>query len=127
MGKILLVDDEEYIRQYYVEELSKEGYQVSAVANGYQLLALIELSKPDVIILDIKLVGYNGLELLKEIRNHQIHVPVVLCSAYDNYRQDQRVTAADYFLTKSFDLSELKTTLRTALHTHSDDRMVSGC
>jgi len=121
MAKILLVDDEEFIRQYYVEELSKEGHQVSAVANGFQLLALIEISKPDVIILDIKLVGYNGLELLQEIRNRQIHVPVVLCSAYDTYRQDQRSTAADYYLVKSFDLSELKTTIRMATDTYSDD------
>lgn len=126
MAKVLLVDDEENIRQYYVDELSKEGHQVSAVANGYQLFALIELSQPDVIILDIKLVGYNGLELLQEIRNRHIHLPIVLCSAYDIYKQDERSSTADYYLIKSFDLSELKMTIKMATNMDANDYMSVG-
>ena len=65
MAKILVVDDDENIRQYYMEELSDDGHQVSAVASGHELLRIIDIFKPHVVILDIKLVDYNGLELLK--------------------------------------------------------------
>ena len=67
MTKNLVVDDEEHIRQYCVDGPSKAGHHVSVIANAYQLFVLIEISGPDVIILDIKMVGYNILEVLKEI------------------------------------------------------------
>ena len=68
MKKILLVDDEEYIRRFYVEELSEEGYEVVTAASGHNLLRKINLFQPGLVILDIKLMDYDGLELLQEIR-----------------------------------------------------------
>ena len=114
MARILLVDDDKNIRRYYTEELSDDGHQVSAVASGHQLLRIINLFKPDVMVLDIKLVDYDGLELLKEIRNEYYNLPVILCSAYQTYKYDQRSIAADYYVVKSFDLSELKTMIKRA-------------
>jgi DNA-binding response OmpR family regulator len=114
VARILLVDDDKNIRRYYTEELSDDGHQVSAVASGHQLLRIINLFKPDVMVLDIKLVDYDGLELLKEIRNEYYNLPVILCSAYQTYKYDQRSIAADYYVVKSFDLSELKTMIKRA-------------
>ena len=114
MARILLVDDDQNIRRYYKEELSDDGHQVSAVASGHQLLRTIDFFKPDVVVLDIKLVDYDGLELLKEIRNEYYNLPVILCSAYQTYKYDQRSMAADYYVVKSFDLSELKTMIKRA-------------
>jgi CheY-like chemotaxis protein len=108
MTRILLVDDEEYIRRFYVEELSEEGYEVVTAASGHNLLRKINLWQPDLVILDIKLMDYDGLELLQEIRSHHRDLPVVLCTAYDTYKEDPRALAADYYVIKSFDLSELK-------------------
>ena len=123
MRKILLVDDEEYIRRLYAEELSDEGYEVVTVATGHDLLRKINLSQPSVVILDIRLVDYDGLELLQEIRSRYYDLPVILCTAYDTYKQDPKAFAADYYVIKSFDLSELKVMIGKALETDSSIRL----
>ena len=115
MARILLVDDEEYIRRLYTEELSEEGHEVSSLASGHELLRKIDFFQPEAVILDIKLVDYNGLELLQEIRNRHYDLPVILCSAYDTYKEDQKSIAANYYVVKSFDLSELKMAIQRAL------------
>jgi DNA-binding response OmpR family regulator len=53
-------------------------------------------------------MDYDGLELLQEIRSHHHDLPVILCTAYDTYKEDPRALAADYYVIKSFDLAELK-------------------
>jgi DNA-binding NtrC family response regulator len=115
MKKIVVVDDEEHIRQLYQEELSAEGYEVLTIATGHGLLGKIRILHPDVLVLDIKLVDYDGLELLQQIRNQYLDLPVILCSAYDTYKQDPKAFAADYYVVKSFDLTELKIGIRRAL------------
>ena len=108
MARILVVDDEEYVRRFYAEELSEEGHEVNTVSTGYELLRKIRNFQPDVVVLDIMLVDYDGLELLQDIRNRHYDLPVILSSAYDSYKYDKRSIAADYYVIKSFDLSELK-------------------
>jgi DNA-binding response OmpR family regulator len=122
MARILLVDDEEYIRDFYTEELSEEGHEVSTLANGHNLLRRIDLLRPEVVVLDIKLADYDGLELLQQIRNRHNDLPVILCSAYDTYKYDQKSIAADYYVIKSFDLSELKMAIQRAIETDTSIR-----
>ena len=114
MARILLVDDERNILKYYTEELSGEGHQVVAVDSGDQLLSTIGFHQPDVVVLDIRLRGWDGLELLQDIRNRYYDLPIILCSAYETYKEDLRSVAADYYVVKSFDLSELKTAIKRA-------------
>jgi two-component system response regulator (stage 0 sporulation protein F) len=118
MAKILVVDDEEHIRLLYSEELSEAGYEVITAADGYKLIERIETEKPDLVILDIKMVDYNGLDLLQEIRNKFYNMPVILCTAYDTFKEDIKSIAADFYVIKSFDLTELKKKVATALETH---------
>jgi two-component system response regulator (stage 0 sporulation protein F) len=115
MAKILVVDDEEHIRLLYSEELSEAGYEVITAANGYKLIERIEMEKPDLVVLDIKMVDYNGLDLLQEIRNKFYNLPVILCTAYDTYKEDLKAIAADFYVIKSFDLTELKKKIARAL------------
>ncbi len=115
MAKILIVDDEEHIRYLYSEELSESGYEVITADSGYMLLEKIEEEKPNLIVLDIKMVGYNGLDLLQEIRNKFYDLPVVLCTAYDTFKKDMKSIAADFYVIKSFDLTELKNKVAMAL------------
>ena len=122
MARILLVDDEEYIRLYYSEELSEEGHEVYTVATGHNLLKRIDLLQPEVVVLDIKLLDYDGLELLQEIRNRHHDLPVILCTAYDTYKYDRKTIAADYYVVKSFDLSELKIAVQKAIETDTSIR-----
>ena len=115
MAKILIVDDEEHIRFLYSEELSEAGYEVITADTGYKLLQRIEDEKPDLVVLDIKMVDYNGLDLLQDIRNKFYNLPVVLCTAYDTFKEDMKSIAADFYVIKSFDLSELKSKIAMAL------------
>jgi DNA-binding response OmpR family regulator len=115
MARVLLVDDEEYIRRLYIEELSEEGHEVFTVASGHNLLKRIDFLQPEAVVLDIKLVDYDGLELLQEIRNLYYDLPVILCTAYDTYKADPKSIAADYYVVKSFDLSELKMAIHRAI------------
>jgi DNA-binding response OmpR family regulator len=115
MAKILVVDDEEHIRLLYSEELSEAGYEVITAADGYKLTERIEKEKPDLIILDIKMIDYNGLDLLQEIRNKFYNLPVILCTAYDTFKEDIKSIAADFYVIKSFDLTELKNKIAKAL------------
>ena len=115
MAKILIVDDEEHIRYLYSEELSEAGYEVITVDSGFKLLEKIEKERPDLIVLDIKMVDYNGLDLLQDIRNKFYNLPVVLCTAYDTFKEDMKSIAADFYVIKSFDLSELKNKIAMAL------------
>jgi CheY-like chemotaxis protein len=123
MARILVVDDEEHIRFFYSEELSGEGHKVWTVATGHELLKRISHIQPEVVILDIKLVDYDGLELLQEIRNQHHNLPVILCTAYDTYKEDPKSMAADYYVVKSFDLSQLKRAIEKALVADSSMRV----
>lgn len=115
MAKILIVDDEESIRLLYSEELTSDGYEVALAEDGHQLIDRVENEQPDVIILDIKMAGYNGLDLLQSIREKFYDLPVILCSAYSMYKGDLKSYAADYYVVKSSDLSELKRKITQAL------------
>jgi DNA-binding response OmpR family regulator len=115
MPKILVVDDEAHIRLLYSEELTEDGYEVITAENGKGLIELIEKEKPDVVTLDIKMVDYNGLDLLQDIRNKFYDLPVILCSAYDTFKDDMKSIAADHYVVKSFDLSELKERIKAVL------------
>jgi DNA-binding response OmpR family regulator len=117
MPKILVVDDEEHIRLLYSEELKEAGYEVITAENGYKLLETIEDEKPDLVILDIKMVDYNGLDILQDIRNQFYDLPVILSTAYDTFKEDMKSIAADFYVVKSFDLTELKKKIAMALET----------
>ena len=119
VAKILIVDDEEHIRFLYSEELSEAGYEVITADSGYQLLERIDEERPDLVVLDIKMVDYNGLDLLQDIRNKFYDLPVVLCTAYDTFKEDMKSIAADFYVIKSFDLSELKNKIAMALEANA--------
>jgi DNA-binding response OmpR family regulator len=119
MAKILIVDDEEHIRYLYSEELNEAGYEVITADSGYRLLERIEKEKPDLVVLDIKMVDYNGLDLLQDIRNKFYNLPVVLCTAYDTFKENMKSIAADFYVIKSFDLTELKSRIAMALESGS--------
>ena len=115
MKKILIVDDEENIRFLYKEELEDEGYWVDLAKNGEEALQKLDLFLPDLITLDIKMPGMNGIEVLKRIREQKRNLPIVLCSAYGEYKQDFTTWASDAYVVKCADLTELKETIRRLL------------
>ena len=115
-AKILVVDDEKHIRMLYREELEAEGYMVATSDGEEDILEVIGREQPIIVILDIKLgVNRSGLDLLQEIRTQDQQIPVILSTAYDSFQHDLKSIAADYYVVKSVDLSELKDKVRMAL------------
>ncbi len=115
MPKIMIVDDEASIRMLYREEFQDEDYEVVEAEDGDGLVERIGREKPDVIVLDIKMAAYNGLDLLQEIRQQFLDLPVIISSAYGAYKGDYKTLAADYYVVKSSDLSELKEKVKKAM------------
>ena len=124
MNKILIVDDEKSIRILYQDELTEEGYDVITLGDGSKLMEVIAKWRPDLIVLDIKLGEYDGLDLLQDIRNRNYDMPVILCTAYLHFKYDLRSIAADYYVVKNSDLNELKTKIKMAIE--SSDGFPTG-
>lgn len=115
MKKVLVVDDEENIRLLYKEELEDEGYQVTVAGTADEAMEKIEQNKPDIITLDIKMPGMDGIEFMRKLKEEKSDIPVILCSAYGRFKQDFRVWASDAYVVKSADLRELKLTIKEIL------------
>jgi CheY-like chemotaxis protein len=115
MKKILIVDDEEAIRLLYKEELEEEGFTVELANNGREALEKLPLFRPDLITLDIKMPVMDGIEALKRIREVNRQLPIILCSAYGEYKQDLTTWASDAYVVKCADLTDLKFTIRRLL------------
>jgi DNA-binding response OmpR family regulator len=113
--KVLVVDDEKNIRLLLVEELTDEGYDVVTAKNGAVALEMIQAEKPDLVTLDIKMPGEDGLSILRKIREIEYDLPVIICSAYSVYKSDFSAIAADHYVTKSSDFEELKKKIREIL------------
>ena len=114
--KILVVDDEENIRLLFKEELEEEGYEVEIASNGYDALEKLKKSQFGVVIMDIKMPGMDGIQALNEIKNANKDQPVILCSAYGEFKQDFSSWASDGYIVKSADTGELKQTIRNILN-----------
>lgn len=114
--KILVVDDETNIRLLYKEELEDEGYDVILAQNAEEALAKLEEDAPDLVTVDIKMPGMNGIDFLNKVKEKRKDLPVILCSAYGSFKQDFRVWASDAYVVKSADLQELKTTIKEILN-----------
>lgn len=105
---IMVVDDEENIRLLYKEELEDEGYKIAAAASGEEALEVLPEVKPDLVVMDIKMPGISGVETLIKIKEIDKNIPVILCSAYGDYKQDFTTWASDAYVVKSTSLDELK-------------------
>jgi len=115
MKRILVVDDEENIRLLYKEELTDEGYEVAVAASAEEAMAEIEAPRPDLITLDIRMPGIDGIELLRLLREQDRDLPVIIVTAYGEYMQDFSVWASDAYVVKSADMDELKAMVRKVL------------
>jgi two-component system, response regulator, stage 0 sporulation protein F len=117
MKRILIADDEEALQRLYKEEFEEEGYEVLLAGNGKEVISLLEDPKhlPDLIVMDIRMPEMNGIDTLRIIKEKYPHLPVILCSAYSEFKQDFSTWASDDYVVKSSDLTELKEAVKRHL------------
>jgi DNA-binding NtrC family response regulator len=116
-GSILVIDDEAEIREGLELLLSSEGYSVTSAETGEAGLARLEQEPFDLLLLDVSLPGRSGLDLLRDIRHRDPHLPVVLITAYgsiDMARQAFKSGAQDY-ITKPWSNDELLAQIASAV------------
>jgi CheY-like chemotaxis protein len=109
--KILVVDDEKNILKLYKAELEDEGYEVVIANSGEEAIKLFRDDTPDLVTLDIMMPGMDGIQTLRQLKQENPHVPVIMLTAYD-YRDDFSIWVSDAYVVKSSDLTTLKSTIK---------------
>ncbi len=112
--KLLIVDDQYGIRLLLHEIFKKEGYEVFQAANGFQAIDIVIKDCPDLVILDMKIPGMDGVEILKRIKEINKEIKVILMTAYgelDIIEEAKKLGALRYF-PKPFDIDEIKKVVR---------------
>lgn len=116
MKTILIVDDNENDRVICERELRGEGYVTCSVSSGLKALQFIDKnSQVDLIILDVRMVPLNGIDVLQQLRAQNINIPVILHSDYSTYKNDFVTWLADAYMLKSSDLTQLKKKVKELL------------
>ncbi|MCX7927149.1 MAG: response regulator [Candidatus Omnitrophica bacterium] len=111
---ILIIDDEKAIREYFVKALA--DYQVLTASSGEEGLALIEKTRPDVVLLDLRMPGLSGIDTLKRIKAFDKSIPVIILSAFADLETSIEAARLGAFtsIAKPFDLEEMKKVLEAA-------------
>ncbi|HOI63650.1 MAG TPA: response regulator [Mesotoga sp.] len=113
MKKILIVEDEKNMRFLLKEELKEEGYEVTVASNAQEAEKILDGGvRFDLVTIDIEMEGMNGLELAGLMRKRLPDLKIVLLTAYTHYKHDLSSWAADAYIVKSPDFSELKALIR---------------
>ena len=113
MGKILVVDDKFGVRSL-LHEFFGENHEVEMAANGVEAIRLFIAFKPDLIVMDIKMPGMSGIETLRQIRDLDRRVAVIMMTGYGDSQNMEQVKdlGVNYYMDKPFDLFELKERVR---------------
>ena len=112
---ILIVDDEKNILDLYDQELQDEGYSTFLALNGKECLEIIKNESLDLIVLDIRMPKMDGLEAIGNIIDINNKIPIIINSAYSNYKDDFMSWAAEAYVVKTSNLDELKNTIKEVL------------
>ncbi|MEC2055352.1 response regulator [Peribacillus psychrosaccharolyticus] len=113
-GKILIVDDQFGIRILLNEVFHKEGYQTFQAANGIQALEILTNHSPDLVLLDMKIPGMDGNEILKRMKQIDPDIKVIIMTAYgelDMIQQAKDLGAITHFA-KPFDIDDIRSAVR---------------
>ncbi|MDA0745462.1 MAG: response regulator [bacterium] len=121
MKTLLIADDDKNLTILYEQELSDEGYRVEVVHDARQAIERVTTDPPDLLLLDIRMPGMDGIEALNQIIGRNNHVPVILNTAYSNYKDNFMTWPADAYVVKSSDLTELKNTIREVLERRASE------
>jgi DNA-binding response OmpR family regulator len=115
MIKILCVDDDLALLRLYRDELAEEGYEIISAKDGKEAVKKFPEERPDLVIMDIRMPQMDGIEALNAILGKDRLVPVILNTAYAQYKENFMTWGADAYVIKSSDLTELKEKIREVI------------
>ena len=118
---VLVVDDDPAIRRFIMDALEEGGYRVRAAAEGASALASVEAERPDLILLDVRMPGINGWDVLNQLRSAAgPYCPIVIMTGqYEG--QDQALgSGAQGYLAKPFGLDDLLESVELHIGLHID-------
>ena len=129
MDKLLLIDDEDDVRYSFKRIFSSPDLNLETAASGEEGLKVIKSFQPDLVLMDVRMGGINGLEPLRRIRQDDAKLPVIMMTAYGTTQtaiDAMKLGAYDYLL-KPFDVPKLKQIVAAALKAARDMRQVVAC
>jgi two-component system response regulator (stage 0 sporulation protein F) len=109
LGRILIVDDEAPVREVLTEYLAAEGYAVEAAGSGAEALTAVRRGRTDLVLLDVRMPGLDGVQVLRRIRKLAERVPVIMVTANEDVglaKETLKLGAFDY-VAKPFDFDYL--------------------
>ncbi len=108
-AKLLIVDDEDTLRLLVRSELEQRGYDVDEADNGETALEKMEINRFELVILDIRMPGIDGMEVLKRIREKNLAEKVIMLTGVDELKiaRDSLQFGANDFLTKPYEIRTL--------------------
>ena len=116
MSYILVVEDEDVLRELLEIVLSEEGYEVRSATRAADALAMAEAEQPSLIVFDVTLPDLNGTTFAERYREHQDGaVPLIAVSGIANLAEEAERIGADGYLTKPFELDALLALVRRTL------------
>jgi DNA-binding response OmpR family regulator len=117
MESILIVDDDINLCTVLKEELSEVGYTVDYVSDGSGVIPFLENKPVDLMLLDLKMPGKDGFEVLSDLNSNSIKVKVIVLTAYADVKSaiDSAKMGANDFISKPYDLDELLIAIRKVL------------
>ena len=117
MAKVLVLDDDQSTADFIAEALDDEGYTVRATYDAGSALAAIEADQPDVILLDLRLPGIDGVDVFRLLHDRGLAtVPIILMTADNNALQELTIQGVKFILFKPFALDTLLNCVDEALH-----------
>lgn len=105
--KLLIVDDEESLRELYQIAFKREGYEVLLASNGRDAVHMAKEHIPDLVIMDIRMPFMDGIDAMHKMFENNRNLPVVFNSAYTMYKENFMSWSADAYVVKNKDLAEL--------------------
>lgn len=115
MKNILIADDDTNLALLYEQELTDAGYQVEVVHDARAAIEQVQKNPPDLLVLDVRMPGMDGIEALNRILGINNELPVILNTAYSNHKDNYLTWSADAYVVKSSDLTELKEAIQSVL------------